>query len=42
VETKSQMDILLGQGCDSVQGYFFSRPYPRKNFAAFLRAARAA
>lgn len=42
VETKSQMDILLGQGCDSVQGYLFSRPLPPLEFAAFLRSARAA
>ncbi len=42
VESKSQMDILLGQGCDSVQGYYFSRPLPPQEFAAFLRAARAA
>jgi diguanylate cyclase (GGDEF)-like protein/PAS domain S-box-containing protein len=42
VETKSQMDILLGQGCDSAQGYLFSRPLPPQEFAAFLRAAQTA
>jgi len=42
VETKSQEDILLGQGCDSVQGYLFSRPLPPQELAAFLRAARQA
>jgi len=40
VETKSQLDILLGQGCDSAQGYFYSKPLPPQEFAAFLRAAR--
>jgi EAL domain-containing protein (putative c-di-GMP-specific phosphodiesterase class I) len=26
VETQEQFDFLAAQGCDSVQGYFFSRP----------------
>ena len=41
VETKSQVDILLGQGCDSVQGFYYSRALPPQEFAAFLRAARS-
>lgn len=26
IETREQLDILLGQGCDVGQGYYFSRP----------------
>ena len=28
VETQTQRDILLGLGCDELQGYFFARPMP--------------
>ena len=28
VETQSQWDYLRGQGCDTVQGYLFSKPVP--------------
>ena len=28
VETKSQLDILLTEGCDEAQGYFLGRPAP--------------
>jgi diguanylate cyclase (GGDEF)-like protein/PAS domain S-box-containing protein len=41
VETQQQMAILLGQGCDSAQGYLFSRPLPSHEVAAFLRAAQS-
>jgi len=42
VETHQQMSILLGQGCDSAQGYLFSRPLPSYEVAAYLHAAQAA
>jgi EAL domain-containing protein (putative c-di-GMP-specific phosphodiesterase class I) len=42
VETQQQMAILLGQGCNSAQGYLFGRPMPPQEFAAFLRTAQAA
>ncbi len=41
VETQQQMAILLGQGCDSAQGYLFSRPLPSHEVAAFLHAEQA-
>ena len=41
VETDQQMSILLGQGCDTAQGYLFSRPLPPNDLAAFLHAAQA-
>ena len=28
VETKEQYEILKKQGCDYIQGYYFSRPIP--------------
>jgi EAL domain-containing protein (putative c-di-GMP-specific phosphodiesterase class I) len=28
VETSAQRDVLMGFGCDYLQGYFFSRPRP--------------
>ena len=28
VETKTQLDILLSEGCDEAQGYFLGRPAP--------------
>ncbi|WP_407396524.1 EAL domain-containing protein [Treponema sp.] len=36
VETKEQTEFLLGIGCDSIQGYFYSKPLPLKDFEAFL------
>ncbi len=42
VETQQQMSILLGQGCDSAQGYLFGIPMPPHEFAAYLHAAQAA
>jgi diguanylate cyclase (GGDEF)-like protein len=39
VETEAQLDFLLAQGCDQVQGYLFSRPQPADSFTAdWLRA----
>lgn len=32
VETKTQLDFLLEQGCDEIQGYYFSRPLPVDQF----------
>ncbi|MCK9201085.1 MAG: EAL domain-containing protein [Gallionella sp.] len=40
VENELQLDILREQGCDTVQGYYFSRPLPTEAFAAFFREAR--
>lgn len=32
VETQKQFEMLAGMGCDSIQGYFFSRPLPEEEF----------
>jgi len=37
VETQGQLDFLRAQGCDEVQGYFYSRPLPADGFEAFVR-----
>lgn len=41
VENPLQLDILREQGCDTLQGYHFSRPLPADEFAAFFRKAAA-
>jgi len=37
VETEEQLDFLRAQGCDQVQGYYFSRPIPFEDFEQMLR-----
>lgn len=32
IETKKQIEYLKAIGCDIIQGYFFSRPLPQKEF----------
>lgn len=36
VETEEQLAILKGQGCDIVQGYYYSRPLPSDDFMLYL------
>ena len=36
VETQSQLDSLKGMGCQIIQGYFFSKPVPPKDFIPFI------
>jgi EAL domain-containing protein (putative c-di-GMP-specific phosphodiesterase class I) len=37
VETASQLAFLRLQGCDEVQGYYFSKPLPAAQFEAFVK-----
>lgn len=37
VETRQQLEFLLEQQCDQVQGYLFSKPLPAKDFELLLR-----
>ena len=39
VETEAQRDFLADAGCNSYQGYFFSKPVPVDAFEAFFRQA---
>jgi len=41
VETQEQLDFLRANGCDSAQGYFFSRPIPVKEMINWLETYRA-
>ncbi|WP_455285841.1 bifunctional diguanylate cyclase/phosphodiesterase [Cupriavidus necator] len=36
VENKAQLDFLCREGCDEVQGYYFSHPLPAAEISAFL------
>ena len=38
VETPGQLEFLREQGCDEVQGYFFSKPLASLDFEAFVQA----
>jgi len=40
VETAAQLAFLRLQGCDEVQGYYFSKPLPVDAFEAFVRNQR--
>ena len=37
VETQEQFDFLLNQGCDAMQGFFFSKPLPAGETLALLQ-----
>ncbi|MCZ6592363.1 MAG: EAL domain-containing protein, partial [Alphaproteobacteria bacterium] len=37
-ETREQIDFLTEQGCDEVQGYYFSRPLSAEDFVAFVES----
>ncbi|MDZ7594985.1 MAG: EAL domain-containing protein [Thiobacillus sp.] len=38
VETEAQLAFLREQGCNEVQGYYFSKPKPADAFEAYVRA----
>lgn len=40
VETQPQLDILREQGCDAIQGYFFSHPLPADRVEQLIRDLR--
>jgi EAL domain-containing protein (putative c-di-GMP-specific phosphodiesterase class I) len=40
VENAQQMDFLREAGCDTMQGYYFSRPVPAPELEQMLRARR--
>lgn len=42
VETHAQLERLQEVGCDFVQGYFFAKPMPRKDFEELLKMSHSA
>ena len=36
VETQAELNVLQDLGCDSIQGYFYSRPLPFDKFCTFI------
>lgn len=42
VETPKQADLLLEYGCDTAQGYLYSRPLPEADLTARLGTGRTA
>ena len=36
VEEKEQVDFLAGQGCDMIQGYFYSKPVPKSEYETYM------
>jgi diguanylate cyclase (GGDEF)-like protein len=42
IETREQLAILVGAGCDHGQGYLFARPLPREALHQFLRSQEPA
>ena len=41
VETVAQRDVLLGLGCDTGQGYHFSRPVPAADLQGLITQGHA-
>lgn len=41
VETTGQLDFLIANGCDAMQGYLFSKPVPAGEFPPLLTRAHA-
>ncbi len=37
VEKKEQLDMLASMGCDFIQGYYFSKPLPQRDFVEFIK-----
>jgi len=37
VETKEQKDFLVANGCENIQGYFYSKPLPTSEMESFLK-----
>jgi EAL domain-containing protein (putative c-di-GMP-specific phosphodiesterase class I) len=39
VETKEQVEFLRDHGCRYVQGYYYSKPLPHKEFSAYISSS---
>jgi EAL domain-containing protein (putative c-di-GMP-specific phosphodiesterase class I) len=38
IESRAELDLLAGLGCDEIQGYYFSRPMPAADFPNWVVA----
>jgi EAL domain-containing protein (putative c-di-GMP-specific phosphodiesterase class I) len=38
VETEGQLGLLAAEGCDELQGYYFSHPLPEQQAMALLQS----
>jgi EAL domain-containing protein (putative c-di-GMP-specific phosphodiesterase class I) len=38
VETQAQVDFLRNEGCNLLQGFYFSRPLPAPELPPFVKA----
>ncbi len=38
IESRAELDLLAGLGCDEIQGYYFSRPMPAAEFPGWVVA----
>jgi diguanylate cyclase (GGDEF)-like protein len=41
VETQEQKEFLYANGCESIQGYFYSKPIPAKEMEVFIKSFNA-
>lgn len=41
IETEEQMETIVNLGIDYIQGYYFSKPLPEKEFLEFIRSHNA-
>lgn len=41
VEEQSQVDFLANEGCDMIQGYYYSKPMPREEYESRIISAQA-
>jgi len=41
VETEGQLDLLIANHCDEIQGYYFSRPLSAEDATTLLREGRS-
>jgi len=42
VETQAQYEYLLAAGCDQIQGFYFYKPMPEKEFLELLKKQQEA
>lgn len=40
VETKEDVDLLKSMGCNYIQGYYFAKPMPVKDFETYMQTCR--